>query len=339
MPAKYKTAKKAVEGRNIPADVKNRDFAPVYLIYGEEAYLRENYKNALIRTLTTPGDNLNYTVFSGNNTDPSEVVSLAMTLPFMAERRVIYVKDSDFFKKASPEIADYIENPSPDTVLIFDESNIDRGTAAYKAASQGKYEVLADRYDEDKLPNWVGSDFSRFGKGVTRETVDLLIQRVGNDMTALDMEVKKLAAFAEGRDEVTSEDVLTLVHRSPAYSVYEMIEAIGNKDLSRAVGIYYDMMAEDQNPYGVFTLLARQFRIMLKVSDMYERKVSVDEMAKALKLPYGVVRKYIEQIKRFSRAGMQKALEECVRAPRDIARGKIDKEIAMELLIVGIASA
>lgn len=339
MPAKNRSSKKPVEGRNIPADVKNMDFAPVYLIYGEEAYLRENYKNALIRALTTPGDNLNYTAFSGGNTDPGEVVSLAMTLPFMAERRVIYVKDSDFFKKDSPEIAAYIKSPSPETVLIFDESNIDRRTASYNAASEGKYEVPADRYDEAKLPNWVANDFTRFGKLVTRETVDLLIQRVGNDMTALDMEVKKLAAYAEGRDQVTSEDVLTLVHRSPSFSVYEMIEAIGNKDLSRAVGIYYDMMAEDQNPYGVFTLLARQFRIMLEVSDMCERKASMDEMMKAIKLPFGIVRKYIEQSKKFSRAGMQRALEECVRAPGDIARGKLDKSMAMELLIVGIASA
>ncbi len=339
MTAKSKSGKKKVEGRNVPADVKNKDFAPVYLIYGEETYLRENYKNALIKALVNPEDTLNYNIFSGNGTDPGEVVSMAMTMPFMAERRVVYVKDSGFFKKTADEIADYIENPSPDTIIIFDETEIDKKTRTYKAANKGKYEAVAERYDENKLPVWVEADFRRFGKKVTNEAVTLLIHRAGNDMTTLESEIKKLVSYAEDREGVTAEDVMALVYRSPSYDIFEMIEAIGNKDLNRAVGIYYDMMVEDQNPYGVFTLLARQFRIMLEVSDMCERKASMDEMMGALRLSYGVVKKYIEQSKKFTKAKMMRALEECARAPRDIAQGKIDKEIAMELLIVGVASS
>ena len=113
---------------SVSEDIKNNTIRPVYLIYGDEAYLRDNYRNALIKALVAPGDNLNYNFFSGNRTDPDEVLSLADTLPFMAERRVIQVMDSGFFKKTDERIADYIANPSAETVLIFVESEVDKKT-------------------------------------------------------------------------------------------------------------------------------------------------------------------------------------------------------------------
>lgn len=328
--------------RKISADIKKNDFAPVYLIFGDESYLRENYSKSLLKALVTPGDTLNYNAFSGEATDPKEVIALADTLPFMAERRVIYVKDSDFFKKAVEGIAEYIGNPSRNTVLIFDESNINKNNRAYKAAAKAGYVAEAERYDADKLPEWIAADFKRHGKKVTRETVNLLIERVGRDMTMLDTEVKKVSSYAEGRDTVTSEDVMTLVSRSPSYNVFQMIEAIGDRQLNKAVGIYYDMIMEGVDPYSVFSLVAKQFREMVIVSDMRARGLDNEAIAAALGLSSKMswkVNKLARQAGKFGRSGMQRAIEDSVRAPREIAQGKIDKDIAMELLIISVASA
>ena len=237
--------------RDIRKDVKLRDFAPVYLIFGEEAYIRKNYRNQLVKALTAPGDSLNYSVFSGSETDPSEVISLAMTMPFMAEKRVILVKDSNFFKKTADDIADYLENPSPDTVLIFDESAVDKKTRTYKAAKKAGFDTEALSLKGKKLEEWIAANFKRNGKLIREETVKLLVDRVGGDLSVLDSEIKKLSAYASDRDSVTSDDVLLMVPRSPSYNVYQMIEAIGNKKVNLAVGIYYDMMVEKQNAYGV----------------------------------------------------------------------------------------
>ena len=324
--------------RKVNADVKNKDFAPVYLIFGDESYLRENYRNSLLKALVTPGDTLNYNSFSGDGIDPREIVSLAVTLPFMAEHRVIYIKDSGFFKKAAEKITEYIEDPSPTTVVIFEESAIDKNTRAYKAVHKAGYDVEAKKYDEEKLPDWIAANFKRNGKKVSRETVDLLIERAGRDMSSLDAEIKKVSSFAGDRDSVTSEDVKKLVTRSPSYSVFQMIDAIGDRKLNTAIGIYYDMMVEQQNVYGVFSLIARQFRIMLSVSDMMKQGVDPAEIAEAVHVSYKQVFRYSKQAKKFPRAKMVRAIDECVRAPREIAQGKLDKNAAVELLIIGIAS-
>ncbi len=325
--------------RDIRKDVKLRDFAPVYLIFGEEAYIRKNYRNQLVKALTAPGDSLNYSVFSGSETDPSEVISLAMTMPFMAEKRVILVKDSNFFKKTADDIADYLEDPSPDTVLIFDESAVDKKTRTYKAAKKAGFDTEALSLKGKKLEEWIAANFKRNGKLIREETVKLLVDRVGGDLSVLDSEIKKLSAYASDRDSVTSDDVLLMVPRSPSYNVYQMIEAIGNKKVNLAVGIYYDMMVEKQNAYGVFSLLCSHFRRMLTVSDMKEQGADLQEISAALGLADWQVNKYLTQSRRFTRQKMIKAIDECVRAPREIFQGKILEDAAMELLIIGIASA
>ncbi|MBQ7583726.1 MAG: DNA polymerase III subunit delta [Lachnospiraceae bacterium] len=324
--------------RDVRTDVKNKNFAPVYLIFGEEAYIRKNYRNQLTSALVAPGDSLNYTAFSGNDIDAGEVVSLAMTMPFMAEKRVICVKDSGFFKKSAEDIADYLENPSPDTVLIFDESAVDKKTRTYKAAKKAGFDVEAQSLKGKKLQDWVAANFKRNGKLVKEETVKLLIDRVSGDLSTLDAEISKLSSYAGDRESVSSEDVMLLVPRSPSYNVYQMIEAIGNKKVNLAVGIYYDMMVEKQNAYGVFSLIASHFRRMLVVSDMGARGAGLQEIMDELGLADWQVNKYITQARKFTRAKMVRAIEECVRAPREIFQGKIQEEAAMELLIIGVAS-
>lgn len=325
--------------RDIKADIKNKDFAPVYLIFGDEPYIRKNYKNQLIGALVAPGDNLNYTEYSGNSIDMGEVISMAMTMPLMAEKRVIYVKDSGFFKKSAEDIEGYIEAPSMDAVVIFDESSVDKKTRSFKAAEKGGYAVEAKALKDKMLQRWVAGNFKHNGKLVREETVDLLIERAGTDLTTLEAEIKKLSSYAGDRDSVTSDDVIKLVSRSPSYNVYQMIDAIGNKKLNLAVGIYYDMMVEKQNAYGIFSLIAGHFRRMLMVSDMLERGMRYDEIGDHLKIKEWQVKKSAAQAKKFSRTKMIKAIEECARAPREIMQGKIQEDAAVELLIIGLASA
>ncbi|MBR1523430.1 MAG: DNA polymerase III subunit delta [Lachnospiraceae bacterium] len=322
----------------ISDDVKNRTFSPVYLIYGEEAYLKDNYRKSLIKALVSPGDNLNYSFFSGGGTDPGEVLSLAQTLPFMAEKRVVQVIDSGFFKKSDDDIVDYLEKPSPDTVLLFVESEVDKRGRAFKAASKAGYVVEAAKYDAKKLPQWVAAGFKRYEKKVKRETVDLLIDRVGTDMTALDMEIAKLSSYAGDRDIVTSEDVTELVSRSPAFNVFQMIDAIADRRLNRAVGIYYDMLAEKESPFGILALMERHYRGLLVVKDMNERKADPAEIAKGAGIPAFAVSKYGTQARKYSRGRLIKVLDSCVKADRDIKQGNMDPGIAVELLIVDTAS-
>ena len=94
--------------KNLNKDIESRSFCPVYLFYGEEAYLKNIYKNRLKNAVLSDGDTMNLTVFEGKDCDPLRIIDQAETMPFFADHRLIIVEDSGFFKTASPELAEYI---------------------------------------------------------------------------------------------------------------------------------------------------------------------------------------------------------------------------------------
>ena len=89
-------------------DIKNKQFKNIYLLTGEEVYLRMQYRKKLKEALVEDGDTMNVAIFSGKGTDPKEIIDLAETMPFFAEHRVILIDDSGFTKNACPELAEYI---------------------------------------------------------------------------------------------------------------------------------------------------------------------------------------------------------------------------------------
>ena len=91
--------------QTINEDIKNGTFKPVYLLYGEETFLKQSYKKKL-RAAISGDDTMNYNYFEGKGLDVNELISLADTMPFFSERRLILIEDSGFFKTSSEALAE-----------------------------------------------------------------------------------------------------------------------------------------------------------------------------------------------------------------------------------------
>ena len=87
--------------KRIIQDIKSEQFSNVYLLYGEEAYLRKQYRDKLKNALVSVDDSMNFTAFAGKDINVNEVVDLAGTLPFFAERRVIIIENSGWMKSVT----------------------------------------------------------------------------------------------------------------------------------------------------------------------------------------------------------------------------------------------
>ena len=112
--------------KKIDADLKARSFAPIYLLYGEESYLKRQYKEKLKQALISEGDSMNFSHFEGKDIRPGELINLAETLPFFADRRLILVENSGMFKNACEEMADYLKEIAPTACLVFVEDEVDK---------------------------------------------------------------------------------------------------------------------------------------------------------------------------------------------------------------------
>ncbi len=106
-----KTSDFPAKQKQLNEDVASGTFKPCYLIYGEEAYLRFQNRDKLVKALGGSSNSMNFNRYEGDNISPTEVVDMAETMPFLSDRRVILIENSGFFKKGCPELAEYLKAP------------------------------------------------------------------------------------------------------------------------------------------------------------------------------------------------------------------------------------
>ena len=118
--------------QRINEDINNGNFRQMYLLYGEERYLKRQYREKLKKALCADGDQMNVQVYEGKDQNIGEIIDLAETLPFFADRRLILIEDSGLFKKSAEELADYMSSIPETTYFVFAEKEIDKKTKMYK---------------------------------------------------------------------------------------------------------------------------------------------------------------------------------------------------------------
>ena len=149
-PSRYAADKARDESAAIRAklnnDIKSGTPEQIYLLYGEEAFLRRSYKNRL-KELITGGDEMNYAYFEGTGIDVPAVIDLAQTLPFFAERRLIIVENSGWFSgKDASALVKVLEELPETTYLIFCEESIDkRMVFTKKVLELGSHDMFVAR--------------------------------------------------------------------------------------------------------------------------------------------------------------------------------------------------
>ena len=122
--------------KTIDNDIKTGQLKQVYLLYGEEQYLIRQYRDKLKKAMVAEDDTMNFSSFEGNDINQKEIIDLAETLPFFADRRMILIEDSGLFKKSAEELADYMASVPETTCFVFVEKEIDKKTKMYKAVNK-----------------------------------------------------------------------------------------------------------------------------------------------------------------------------------------------------------
>lgn len=122
--------------KNLVQDIKTNDFKNIYLLYGEEEYLKKQYRQKLQDALISPDDTVNLNFYEGKNISVQELIDQAETMPFFADRRLLVIEDSGFFKSASVELAEYLEQVPETTYFLFVESEVDKRQKMYKAVQK-----------------------------------------------------------------------------------------------------------------------------------------------------------------------------------------------------------
>jgi len=322
--------------QRINNDIKNGSFQPVYLLYGEERYLRKQYKDKLKSALCAPDDNMNNHYYEGKNLPVGEIIDLAETLPFFAEKRVIIIENSGWFKSGGEQMAEYLNDQNDSTIIIFVESEVDKRSKLFKAVGNRGSAIEFAAQDENTLKRWVAGILKREGKKITENTVQLFLTKTGTDMENIYGELEKLICYCMDKEVVETQDVEAVCTTRITSHIFDMVDAIADRRSRIALQLYYDLLALKEPPMRILFLIARQCNILLQVKEMQGKGISNKEMAGAIGVPAFAVNKYIAQAGKFKAGVLKNAVVKCVEAEEAVKTGRMNDVMSVEMLIMSV---
>lgn len=322
--------------QRIQNDIKSGQFKPAYLLYGEERYLKRQYRDKLKAALCAPDDNMNNHFYEGKNVPVGEIIDLAETLPFLAQRRVIFMDNSGLFKSGGEQMAEYLGAQNESTVLIFTESEVDKRSKLFKALQAKGCAVEFAAQDENTLKRWVAGTLGKEGKKITESTAELFLSKVGTDMENIYTELEKLICYCMDRDVVEPGDVEAVCTTRVSNRIFDMVTAIAEKRQRDALELYYDLLTLKEPPMRILFLIARQCNLLLQARAMKSKGASNKEIASGLGVPPFAVGKYLSQASRFKSVVLRRALSRCVEAEEAVKTGRMNDVMSVEILIVSV---
>lgn len=319
-----------------------------YLFTGEENYVKREALRALERKLLPEGlEALNQNVLEGQVAD--DVIAACETLPMMAERRLVVVRDfaplmsgqSRDEKAESERMSRYLERlPESACLVMYMRGAADARKALYKAfaASKSAQVVEFGELSERELHAWLSRQFRLLGKTISPDVAAQLKFRAGASLTRLSGEVEKLAAHAGERTEITDED-LEIVPPTLECTVFQMIDRLVERNGAQAFSMLSAMREAGEDDVRILAMITRQMRFMAQIKLMQRRKAADDEMVRALGItPYGL-RNTRRQLRGFTEERLRRAYRECVDAEFAIKSGAMSDREALERLILSWLSA
>ena len=322
--------------KKLNEDIKNRRFEKVYLLYGNEPYLVNQYKKRLTEAVVGSDDTLNVTRFSGKKTEASDIIDACMMLPFLSERRAVIAEDTEFFGKRAGRINEYFKDIPDTTVLIFVESQADARSKAFKAVKDEGYAAKLDTPDADTLFRWSQSLLKQADKRISESTLRYFLENTEPSMENIANEFEKLFSYMGERRDISAEDVREICSFRLEDKVYEMIEMIEKGRSKRALELYNVQLKLKDSQRGIITLFIRQFERLLQIRELYDRGMSGYAIADTLGLKKWIVDKDVQIARGFSRDELKGYLDGAVNVIDDVNSGRMDEKTATDMYVCSI---
>lgn len=313
--------------------------APLYFFYGEETYLAERAVKRVMERVTPPDfRDFNLDVFYGDATRGEQIVAASQTLPMFADRRMVLVKRADALPAASLDaLAEYAADPSPGTcLLLVGGEKIDQRKKFFATLKKADALVEFRRPYENQLPAFVREEASAHGKRIASEAAELLVYFIGNNLQEIVSQVEKVAMYVGRRDAITVDDVRAIVTDVKADSVFDLANALGDKNHGKAIRNLHTLMRDGEAPLMILAMISRHFRLLWKVLELVEKKTPSQDIPKLAGVTPFFISGFVAQSKKYNRHEMKEVFEKLLETDLQLKSSKIKGSFLLERLITEI---
>jgi len=347
------------------SDVKTRKLKPAYVLVGDEAFFRKQCREAVLKHLVPPElRDFSFYEMDLAESELMEVLDRARTPSLMAPFQVFFVRGlKQLYGRGSHQdefkaIEDYCANPNPDALIVFvaDHLSLPADLRRMDMQDKDRFERIREtlggccgivelaRVEEGDAVRWTVENAGAQGVKVDIDAAREMVDALGGDLMMIANELEKLILYVGEKKRIVLGDVETMVLSAKQRSLYELTDAISEKDRAKALGILEAMLSTgdgDEAAIGHLYMLAKTYRQMLVIAEKRVRdsRALWQVLWQGFRVPPFAAEQVIAQARRFkSRSELTRGLRLIARADLALRSNPPSKRFILEKLVLDLAS-
>lgn len=231
--------------------VQSKQFAPIYLLNGEEAYYIDRLSRAIVNQgLEEHERDFNLTIMYGKDANPDILLETLRRFPMMAERQIVVLREAQSFDaRYWAQLEGYFDSPTATTVFVIDyKEKKANGTLKWvKAASKNGVNAYFKKHYDNEIPEIITGMVRQLKYRINPQAAHMLAEYLGTDLEKIEMEINKLTITVPLSRQIEVSDIQENIGFSKEFNVFEYINAVASKDLFKSYQIAQFLGKNDKN--------------------------------------------------------------------------------------------
>lgn len=329
------TQKTVTSTREILSRIEKGEIKPAYFFYGSESYLVDSIISQIgLKFLGDAQKEINYFLRYAPDTSIDEILALCSGSGLFSTRKFVVYKD--FQNLRNPNIkrmAKYLENANPDICLAIIARTDQMKFTKYEQLQGAMTFVNVQPLQEKELTVFVKKEFEENNKKITGEGVESLLFLVGNQIHDLKTEIAQVCNFYQDKDEIDARDIEEIVGVFVSQNIFDYINAVAKKDLSRALFILHNLLERGESPFSFIALLLRHVSVLWKIYGMHRSGVKNDfEIGKKLGIYSRHFAEYKSQLSGWNERQLKIAMHLIEECDRNLKSTQMRPDLILDIL-------
>ncbi|MFJ7637273.1 DNA polymerase III subunit delta [Peribacillus sp. NPDC097206] len=327
-------------------NIKKGQFAPVYLVYGTEAYLINETKQLLIEHVLHEDEmDFNFSQFDLEETPVETALEDVETLPFIGERRLVFMQNPFFLtaEKSKSKVEHnvkrleaYLSDPVPYSIVVLTApyEKLDERKKITKELKRKAVLIEAKKLGDRELKVWVKERVAEYQVQIDDQATELLLELAGTNLMMLTNELDKMALYVEDEKRISTEVVEKLVAKSLEQNIFTLVDSVLQRKMESAMTILHDLLRQNEEPIKILSVMAGQVRLMYQVKELSRQGYSQQKIAGQLRVHPYRVKLALEKTGKFQEKELLSIIDDLAEADYRMKTGQADKAITLELLLL-----
>lgn len=325
-----------IDAQKLYKDLEGQNPAPLYFIFGEEPYLLQQALERFKYSLLDPNTvDFNYNQYYAGDAEVGHVRDTVEMLPMMAPRRLILLREAqELSEKEWTELESVIQSPSPSSVFVIFASRIDKRKKAMKLLLDKAACVEFKKPFENQIPSWINYIAGTLSLELAPDAIHLLHKLVGNHLTEIEAEMKKLADYVGTPRRIEVADVAAAVSRTREENVFDFARAIGEADRVKAFEQLVHLLDQGQSEVGIVAMVARHMRLLLTLKKGQEEGLHGAKLAAMAQVPPYFLDQYLGQTDLWTARQIEQTLAVLAETDKALKSSPLSSHIWLENMVL-----